>query len=207
MHINRSLQLGLVLAPDFASVNSVAGDKPGSTIGVTVDYQFGSRWYIGTGLLLDRRNYAARAQDFHAPPEFYQRNNLQHVDLVKGTFETLEIPLNLRYDFTVSGSTLFFATGGVSSYLLTSETDNYFSNVWGRTVSQHFPVSSKRNYMCSSLNLSLGVETGLSSSMSLLIAPYVKTPIRNIGFGQMDMSSVGINFALKFAPVISRRRH
>ena len=195
------------MAPDFASVNSVAGDKPGSTIGLTVDYQFASRWYVGTGLLLDRRNYAARAQDFHAPPDFYTRNNMSHVDLVKGTFETLEIPLNLRYDFSVSGSTLFFATGGVSSYLLTSENDNYYSNVWGRTECLNFPVNNHRSYLFSSLNLSLGVETGLSNSMSLLIAPYVKTPIRNIGFGQMDLSSVGINFAVKFAPVISRKRH
>ncbi len=132
---------------------------------------------------------------------------MSHVDIVKGTFETLEIPLNLRYDFSVSGSTLFFASGGISSYLMTSENDNYYSNVWGRTVIQNFPVNNKRSYLFSSLNLSLGVETGLSNSMSLLIAPYVKTPIRNIGFGQMDMSSVGINFALKFAPVISRKRH
>jgi hypothetical protein len=56
------------------------------------------------------------------------------------------------------------------------------------------------------VNLSLGVETGISNNLSLLVAPYVKLPSRNIGFGQVSVSSVGINFALKFAPVISRQR-
>ena len=207
VHINRSLQFGIVLAPDFSSVNSLAGDKPGSTVGVTVDYQFASRWYIGSGLLLDRKNYAARSQDFHAPPDFYQSNNLQHIDFVKGTFEMLEIPLNLRYDFSVSGSTLFFASGGVSSYLLTSENNNFYTNVWGRNESLPYRVPNDHSYLFSAVNLSLGVETGLSNSMSLLIAPYMKIPVRNVGFGQMQMSSVGINFALKFAPVISRKRY
>jgi hypothetical protein len=52
----------------------------------------------------------------------------------------------------------------------------------------------------------MGAEAGISNSFSLLIAPYVKIPTRNIGFGQVSLSSVGIDFALRFAPVISRKR-
>ena len=118
----------------------------------------------------------------------------------------LEIPLNLRYDFSVAGSTLFFASAGFSSYLLTNENCNYYYNMFGREDCRSFNYSNKNNYLLSSINLSLGVETGISNSMSLLIAPYVKIPSRNIGFGQVQMNSVGINFALKFAPVTSRKR-
>ena len=124
LHINRSLEFGVVAAPDFASVNSVAGDRPGSTLGLTVDYQFANRWYIGTGLLLDRKNYGARGQDFHAPPDYFQNIGIHdRVDLIKGSFEMLEIPLNLRYDFSVTGNTLFFASMGLSSYLFASENE------------------------------------------------------------------------------------
>jgi len=209
LHINRNLQIGAVLAPDFASVNSLAGDRPGSTLGLTVDYQFANRWYIGTGLLLDRKNYAARGQDFHAPPDYFQNNGIHdNVELIKGSFEMLEIPLNLRYDFSVSGSTLFFATTGLSSYLFASENNNYYYHMPFNFRQVCTPISNPTsNYLFSSLNLSMGVETGLSNSLSLLIAPYMKVPVRKIGVGQVDMNTVGINFVLKFAPVISRKRY
>jgi opacity protein-like surface antigen len=130
----------------------------------------------------------------------------QHLDFVKGTFEMLEIPLNLRYDFSVTGSTLFFASAGVSSYLMTSENSGMYGSPWGSQTYLHCPDTGQHSYLFSAMNLSLGVETGLSNSLSLLIAPYMKIPTRGVGFGQVQMSSVGINLALKFAPVISRKR-
>jgi len=206
LRIKRNLQFGLSIAPDFSSVNTLAGDKPGSSIGLTLDYQFADRWYLSTGLLLDRKNYAARQQDYHVSNDWYRMNNLHNVDFVKGSFNMLEIPVNLRYDFSVAGSTLFFASAGFSSYLLTKENCNFYYNWYGREDAKSFSYPNKNNYLLSSINLSLGVETGISNSMSLLIAPYIKIPSRNIGFGQVQMNSVGINFALKFAPVISRKR-
>ncbi|MBS1604568.1 MAG: outer membrane beta-barrel protein [Bacteroidetes bacterium] len=207
LRINRTLQFGLSLAPDFSSVNSLAGDKPGSTIGLTLDYQFANHWYLSTGLLLDRKNYAARAQDYHVPDDYYRINGIHNVDFVKGSLSMLEIPLNLRYDFSVTGNTLFFASAGVSSYLMTNENCNYYFNAYGpRTDSRSFNYSNNSNYLFSTINLSLGVETGISDDLSLLVSPYIKLPSQNIGFGQISMSSVGVTFALKFSPVISKRR-
>ena len=203
---NRRLQIGLSVAPDFTSVNSLAGDHPGSSIGLTADYQFANRWYIGTGVLVTRKNYAARAQDYHAPYSFYQSNNLHNIDFEKGTMYMLEVPLNLRYDFSVTGSTLFFASAGVSSYLFTKENCNYYYNNFGREFVRGFDYPNKNNYLFSAVNLSVGVETGISNSLSLLVAPYMKLPTHNIGFGQLQMNSVGVNFVLKYTPVLSRKR-
>jgi hypothetical protein len=206
LRVNRSLQLGLSLAPDFSSVNSLAGDKPGSSIGLTVDYQFANRWYLSTGLLVSRKNYAARPQDYHVPYDYYQRNNMHNVDFVKGTFNMLEIPLNLRYDFSVTGNTVFFASSGLSSYLFTNEHCDYYYPFFGRETSKGFSYPGHNNYLFSAVNLSLGVEAGISNSFSLLVAPYMKIPTRNLGFGQVQMNSVGIDFSLKYTPVLSRKR-
>lgn len=211
MHVNRSLEFGLSFAPDFASVNSLAGDRPGSSIGLTVDYQFANHWYLGSGLLLDRKIFSARIQDFHAPQQFYADNGMNGADvyLVKGSFEMLEIPLNLRYDFSVTGNTLFFISSGLSSYLMTSQHNNYYYKLtWNPRDNGCTPLTSPdQSYIFSAVNLSMGVETGLSNSLSMMIAPYIKIPTRGIGVGQVQMNTVGINFALKFAPVISRRRY
>jgi hypothetical protein len=207
LHIDRPLQIGFSIAPDFASVNDLAGDRPGSSFGLTLDYQIVNKLYIGTGFLYSRKNYTATAQDYHVPFGYYQMNNMHEVDFVKGSFEFMEIPLNLRYDFSVAGNTSFFASGGMSSYFLTRENCNYFYQLFGRETSRGFNYQNNGTHLFSSVNLSIGVETGLSNDFSLLVAPYVKLPSSGIGFGQVEMSSVGINIALKYAPVLRRTRH
>ena len=122
----------------------------------------------------------------------------------------MEIPLNLRYDFRLSGSTTFFISGGASSYLMTSEHSQYYFNYFGNQACLNFnkqEESKRKNYLFSTVNLSMGVETGLSNSLSLLIAPYAKIPTEGMGIGQVQITSVGISFALKYAPVLSRKRH
>jgi hypothetical protein len=214
-YISRPLQWGFTLSPDFASVNSLAGDRPGSSIGLTLDYEFLDRLYLSTGLLLTRKNFAASPENYHVPDSYYRLNgifniNPHEVNLIKGSFYMLEIPLNLRYDFRLSGSTTFFISGGASSYLMTSEHSQYYFNYFGNQVCLNFnkaQESGKKNYLFSTVNLSMGVETGLSNSLSLLIAPYAKIPTRGIGLGQVQLTSVGISFALKYAPVLSRKKH
>jgi hypothetical protein len=205
LYIQRTLQFGLLAAPDYSSVNSLAGDKPGSTFGLTIDYEFVNKWYLSSGLLLSRKNYSATSSDFNAPAHWYTDNGISRnsLALVKGSFEMVEIPLNLRYDFSVAGSTLFFASAGLSSYLLTSESCNYYlnygyGNIWKNPAHQ--------SYLFSAANLSLGVETGISNSLTILIAPYAKLPVRNVGIGQVQMNSVGIDFVLKYSPITSRKR-
>jgi hypothetical protein len=205
LYINRSLQIGVLAAPDFSSVSSMSGDKPGSSIGLTADYQFAHRWYVGSGLLLSRKNYAAAPQNFHVLPGY---DGMPYINYVKGSFSMLEIPLNLRYDFSVAGNTLFFATAGLSSYVATTESCNYyyFPNPSGRQGTKNMHYANRPDYLFSALNLSVGVEMGINNNMSVLVAPYVKVPVRNIGFGQVDLSSVGINFIFEFTPVLSRSR-
>ena len=205
LRISRPLTFGLQLAPDFASVNALAGDKPGSSIGITLDYQILDRWHVGAGLLFSRKNYTARATDFKVPHDYYQSVGLKEVDFIKGKMNMLEIPINLRYDFSVTGNTIFFASGGVSSYLFGNERSKYYFDFFGREVCREFQYTNKQGIL-SSANLSMGVETGISNDFSIMVAPYMKLPLSDLGFGRIRMSSVGINVALRYSPVLSRKR-
>jgi hypothetical protein len=193
------------VSPDFASVNALAGDKPGSSIGLTVDYQILDRWHLGTGLLFSRKNYTARGTDYKVPHDYYRSVGLKGVDFVKGAMNMLEIPINLRYDFSVTGNTVFFASGGVSTYLFGSERSKYYFDFFGREVCREFQYTNKQSIL-SSANLSFGVETGVSNDFSIMVAPYMKLPLSDLGFGRIRMSSVGINVGLRYSPVLSRKR-
>lgn len=205
LRISRPLTFGLQVSPDFASVNALAGDKPGSSIGLTVDYQILDRWHLGTGLLFSRKNYTARGTDYKVPHDYYRSVGLKGVDFVKGAMNMLEIPINLRYDFSVTGNTVFFASGGVSTYLFGSERSKYYFDFFGREVCREFQYTNKQSIL-SSANLSFGVETGVSNDFSIMVAPYMKLPLSDLGFGRIRMSSVGINVGLRYSPVLSRKR-
>ena len=212
LRINRSLTFGLLAAPDYASVNSLSGQRPGFTFGLTADYQFANHWYIGTGLLLSQKVFAATPEDYHTPPNYY-RNSLGVMGntdpaYVKGTFNMLEVPINLRYDFNTGGNLLFFVNAGVSSYFFTRESCGYYFTWYNtRNVLDKQKSYADPNNLFASLNLSLGAELGISNSFSVMLAPYYKIPVRNLGFGQVQLSSVGIDFGIRFAPVISRKRY
>ena len=207
LHIERPLQLGFSVAPDFASVNSLAGDRPGSSIGLTADYQLINRLHLHTGFLFTHKNYTAAQHDYHVPYNYYRMYNMHDVSFVKGTLNLYEIPLALRYDFSVAGNTAFFISGGLSSYLLTHENCDYYFDLFGRSVYQEFKYGNHNVSLFGTVDLSMGVETGLSNSLSFLIAPYMKLPTTGLGFGRIEMNSVGIDFALKYSPVLRRRRH
>ena len=132
---------------------------------------------------------------------------MNDVDFVKGSLKMLEIPIDIRYDFSVTGNTVLFASVGASSYFFPHENTNYYFNFFGREGYRNFKYCDKGSDLFSAINLSLGVEAGINNSLSLLLAPYVKVPTGNIGFGEIKMNSVGINFGLKYAPVLSRKRH
>lgn len=208
LRINRAFGIGLLFAPDFTSVNALAGDRPGSTFGLTLDYEILDKLHVGTGVLFSKRNYTARGMDYHVPYDYYRQNGMKPVDFVKGTMNMLEIPINIRYDFSVTGYTSFFASAGVSSYLFGKENCNYYYDFFGSEACRKFQYSNTPNGLFSSVNLSMGVETRISTSgVYVLIAPYMKLPTGDMGFGKVRMNSVGINFAIRYTPVISRKRH
>ncbi len=211
LHINRSLVFGIVGGPDYASVSSVSGQRPGITIGVTVDYQFVNHLYIGTGLLFTRKIFNAFPQDYHVPANYYWDNGMAMgggVNIIKGSFTMLEVPLNLRWDFNTSDNSLFFIGVGTSSYLFTRQNCTYYYNAYNpRTLSsREITYSNQPGDLFASINFSAGAEFGISNSLSVLFGGYVKTPTRGIGFGQVDLTSVGLTFGIHYAPVISRKR-
>ena len=211
LHINRSLVLGIIGGPDYASVNSLSGDRPGSTIGVTVDYQFINHLYIGTGLLYTRKNFAAFPQDYHVPDSYWRDNGMGMgggVEYIKGTFTMLEIPINLRWDFITSDNSLFYLGIGTSSYFFDRQNCGYYFDFYNprNLLYKEVAYSNEPSNLFATLNFSAGAEFGLTNSLSFLVGGYVKTPTRGIGFGQVDMTSFGLTFGLHFAPVISRKR-
>jgi hypothetical protein len=221
LHINRPLQIGISIAPDLTTVNAYPSDKPGSIFGITLGYQIMNKLSVSTGLLLARKNYEAPGKNFHAPSgSWINTASNVDLDLVKGQLHMLEIPLNLRYDVNTAGNTLFYVSGGLSSYILKNENCVYYYQRFGSprqspgspgisygALPSGNDYNNKNFYPFATINLGVGVEAIISNSFSIQLEPYIKIPLSGVGYGQVQLNSFGINFAVKYAPLLKKSRH
>jgi hypothetical protein len=106
-----------------------------------------------------------------------------------------EIPLNVRYNFNPNGKTKWFATAGLSTYLMTKENYNYQYgwNGWGPTWDSSYSTKKPSQYPFSVINVSFGFEQRLGKVGNLRIEPYARIPLSGLGTGKLPILSTGVN--------------
>ena len=181
---------GLIAGGDMSFVKYQKTQPPGYNIGLLAGYKF-KKLSIESGLLFVKKNY-------YSDGEYFDKSNIPYFNNAKiltvdGYCRMFEIPLNIKYDFIEKKRHSFFATAGLSSYLMNKEFYNYDyikDGAWhnGSRAYMH----STQNWF-SILNLSAGYQLRTGSKTSIRIEPYYKAPLSGVGTGSLPVSSVGIN--------------
>jgi len=190
------LYAGIIGAPDLSTVKFQKTKGVGTTFGVLIGFAFNSHWAIETGAYVDRKRY-------YTDGEYFSTKKIgipSTVDLlnVDGTCYMWEIPLNVRYTFNPKGKTRWFATAGLSTYLMNREnytyTAKYYNNprTWPKTVDWRTPSQ----YPFSIIGFSAGFEQRLGNVGNLRVEPYVRVPLGGIGTGSLPILSTGINIGI-----------
>ncbi len=210
LRMSRALKIGLLYGSDVTSVHAVAPDKLSNNYGLTIGYQFFDHLSINTGAIYTQKNYSANKSDFHGPWNPMGGGTVDF-DYASGNCNMWEIPLTLRYDFDRIGNTTIFINGGASTYLMMQESYVYYYHYYysGTTVlGQSRPVqyNTNKNYLFAVVDFSMGVEQKISKSFSLQIEPFVKIPMKGVGYGNLDLSSFGANLSIRYAPLIKSSR-
>ncbi|WP_431210742.1 outer membrane beta-barrel protein [Puia sp. P3] len=189
------LYVGLMAAPDLSTVKMQHVDGVGTTFSLLLGYQFNKKWAIETGVSVDRKKYYTDAEYFDKkgmsgiPPSWDVTN-------LDGTCYMWEIPLNVRYNFSQTDKTSWFATAGLSTYFMTKESYNYqYYGSWG-PGSSHWDVKKPSNYWFSIINLSAGYEHRIGNIGNLRIEPYLRIPMSGLGTGKLNILSGGLNIGI-----------
>ena len=191
------LYAGLMAAPDLSTVKFQHMDGVGTTFSLLVGYQFNKKWAVETGVSVDRKKYYTSAEYFDKNGLSGIRSNWEPTDM-DGTCYMWEIPINVRYNFSQSDKTSWFATAGLSTYFMTSENYNYQFYVPGTTYSgtSNLDVQKASNYWFSIINLSAGYEHRLGKIGNLRIEPYLRIPMSGLGSGKLNILSSGLNVGI-----------
>ncbi len=197
---NNSFSLSLSAGPD---ISSVGADRPGRTkllAGVGVGYTIKDRFTIRTGFYSARKIYSASKEDYKpaaVPP------NYLYLDNIAADCKVYEIPLSLTYHFGRSPRHNFFASAGLSSYLMKKEVYDYQYKYPGNppvTYSHTYSFKNENNHFFSVLGISAGYQRNLSKVVSIMAEPYVKVPLGGVGNGNVKLNSAGLLFSVTIKP-------
>lgn len=187
----RYLYAGLLVAPDLSTVKFQSVKGTGTTFGVLLGYQLSGEWAIETGAYYDHKKYYTDGEYFKG--NYNPAYKLLNVD---GACNMWEIPVNVRYNLHSGEKTKWFATTGLSTYLMTKE--NYVSTYMynGNTWDYAWGQKKSSQYWFSIVNLSIGYEQKLGKIGNLRLEPYLRIPLRGMGSGSLPIMSAGLNVGI-----------
>jgi len=198
----KGFEIGIVGGPDMSNVKFTHTADAGFNVGLQVGYRFSNRWSVSTGAIYTKKNYEVNGDDVTKYGWFANPN--VKVKAMEGYCNMWDIPVNVRYDFSVNQKRRFYASTGLSTYIMKKENYDYYYTYGSSTQDYTRNWDSKANgvgdstYLFSILNLSAGFERTLGKKLSIQAEPYFKLPLSQLGHGKLNLNSYGIYFSLKY---------
>ncbi|UFH54852.1 hypothetical protein [Spirosoma sp. KNUC1025] len=199
----RGLSIRAVVAPDLSSIGLKNLSRPGTNIGLVLEYRLASRWSVQAGVIQSTKVYRALPEDY-TPPAGAWKGGGKPIN-VDGICNMIDIPINIRYDIILKPHAnkqlvnRWFVSGGATSYIM--EQENYDYNYASHTMpypKTYGVDTTTGGYKFSHLNLSIGYERAFSKRLSWQIEPFMKVPIKGVGLFNINLMSTGAFFSIRY---------
>jgi hypothetical protein len=186
-------------SPDLSTVGIKNFSKPGAAFSLLAEYNIFHRLYAQTGVVTSEKKYNAKAGEYEWPASW--NNQKARPISTDATCKVIEIPLNLRYDLVNSARSRWFTGAGMSSYYMQKENYvyNYAPHTYGIIWKDHEAKTGW--FLFSHINASAGYEYRISKKLSLLAEPYVRIPVKRVGYGKVNLTTTGIWISVRYTPV------
>lgn len=192
--------LGFVFGPDLSTVGSISNfENPGYKIGLRVELNLGSRLALTTGFVHANVRYTAQGREYK-PPGGYWTNGV----VARETFAEcalIDIPISLKFDFLQFDRSRLFATAGLSSYIMLNEDYRFRYDSDNPNLTREWSDRTGTRHWFSNASFSLGYEFDLLPNWSIQAEPFVRLPLKEVGWGNVKLYSVGsfisFNYKLK----------
>lgn len=189
--------VGVQMGPDISTVSNLSDfAKPGHKIGLSFEYKITQNLAISTGAQHSKVRYVGSGNEYELP-EGYLPYGAAPGEM-EGVCLLIDIPVSLKYDFVHFHGSRIFASAGVSSYIMLDEdyTFRYEENQSELTRRWHKQTGT-RHWM-SNGTLSVGYELDLGQNISIRAEPFLKVPLKEVGWGNVDLYSMGSFFSINY---------
>jgi hypothetical protein len=185
--------------PDVSIVGLNNTGRIAINYGAGFSYALSGRFTLRTGFYISDKIYSANKDEYHVPSA--GSANIDYLYNIDANCKVYELPVTVSYNFGKSKNHQWFASAGLSSYLMKKESyDYYYKYPTGNIDKKSWAISNKNQNYFSVLGLSAGYEYSLNKRTSLLAEPYLKIPLSGIGAGKVKLNSGGILFTFILKP-------
>jgi hypothetical protein len=189
---------GVVAGPQFSQVKGQGFTKTGFDAGLLAGFRFNKKFSAEAGLLYAAKHYYSDGKYFDmTKTASTMPANMKLINL-KGSVNVFEVQAKLKYDFITAKKSSWFIGTGISSYILTQESNDYFADVNGVQQNLHAKYESNKGYFLTVVDVSFGNEFKIGKRAALRIAPYWQIPLKGMGVGAMSVSGAGLHIGLIF---------
>jgi len=193
-----------LLSIDATTVRLKYVDRISLGGGLLVGYHFSPKWSLHTGAIFTRKNYKSAGSDFNPPKNSW----LTYVQLEKvtGYCEMWDFPLLARMNIQNSKKKNWFISYGFSNYLMQQENYDYlYYNSVGVLYSRNGKYKNTVFQPFRILHFSSGFQYLIRKKLSIQIEPYAKIPIKGVGYGNLALSSFGVNFSVQYRQLTHKK--
>ncbi len=195
----KGLYLRLGVSPDYSFITTDETARVGSNWSALLEYRFNSRFSVHSGVIRSMKYYNAYPASYEWPSNWgtipYTLTD------INASCKMFDIPLNFRFDITQKSKNRLFVGAGLTSYMMKNEKYTYnYENPNSSWIKwrEWEGVSQKKPFYASNLNFSLGFEQLFFRKLSIQAEPFVKVPIKKVGFGKVNLSTIGIFISAKY---------
>jgi hypothetical protein len=189
----KGIYAGIIGGPSLQEVKGQGMKKLGFNVGLAAGYWFGNKTSIESGLFFAKRYYHSQGRYFNPAKTNTSMPVNMNVLSLEGSSAVFELPIAIKYDAINTKKYRVFSKAGISSFLLTSEKNNYRVVLNGTEQNMTSIYSENYRYLAAALNFSVGYEHKISKVYSLRIEPYVQLPLKGTGIGAMPVMSSGLH--------------
>lgn len=186
--------LGITLGPDWNGVSDSRW-RTGVGGGLKITYRLNSKWAFSTGVLLEKKLYDAKPGDYDPPDSGWMNYDVRRIN---ASCMVWDVPLNVEYTLWSHKRSHIFLSTGLSSFWMHEEEYTYHykttSGDWKEWTKEMY---NKNHHIFSILNFSAGYGKSWEH-FSLQVSPYIKVPLKGIGYGRVKLYSTGVHFTLQY---------
>jgi len=197
-HFSR-ISVGLIFAPDFNSAGLLHRKSVSPVAGAFITYNFTPRWSLSTRILYNNKKYNNGADYYNVPYEYWtERTNGIIPNNIDASCRVIDVPILLTYRFFVRPRLAINASAGPGSYFLLDEKYEFNFRQDNPGAATQWQTHENSKALFGVFNLALGLEMHTGRNTSIGIEPYLKIPLKQMGWANVNLSGMGLSFSVKY---------
>ncbi len=193
---DKKLYVGVATGFDFNKGASMNYKTAGWKAGIMAGYQLNDVIALETGLNWLSKTYESQGKAFSMEKVASSMPMGMVINKLKTNSSLIEIPLSIKYDFHRSSKSRLFLNGGISSYIMMKEINEYNVTLNGQQDKLTGMYMQKTIVMPAVASLSFGYQQHIFKQSTLRIEPFIKVPLRGIGVGSLPVTTAGLQLAI-----------